>query len=230
MSAQERTLCCRCLKPQALCYCAQVKSFRSRVRIVLLQHPLERKKTVGTARMTHLCIENSLLVPGIDFDRNPVVNQLLEDPENHCVVLYPGPGAKNISLPEFQDSKTWVPENKTLVIFVVDGTWPCAKRMLRRSPKLLSIPQICFTPSKQSEYRFRRQPEEHCLSTIEAVHVMLEILDPSVNSGHLLELFRTLVDQQVRFSSHGNVRRLQTSPASPRVSPASLPVSPDARS
>jgi DTW domain-containing protein YfiP len=207
----ERVLCRRCLKAEAFCYCGQVKPFLSNVRFVILQHPLERKKTVGTARMAHLCIENSLLVPGVAFDRNPVVNALIADPNNHCVVLYPGPQSINISTPEFGDPKSWVPEDKTLVIFVVDGTWPCAKKMLSKSPKLLTIPQICFTPAKLSEYRFRKQPEAYCLSTIEAVHTILEIVDPSEKSGRLLDLFRAMVEQQVRFSSHGNVRRAKPS-------------------
>jgi len=40
--------------------------------------------------MAHLTIENSLLIPGTDFDENEEVNRLIADPENHCVVLYPG--------------------------------------------------------------------------------------------------------------------------------------------
>ena len=132
----ERSLCCRCLRARAFCYCARLKPFCSRFQFVILQHPLERKKTTGTARMTHLSIGNSLLISGVDFDENPVVRNLVSRPENHCVVLYPGAKSKNISLPECGKPGTWIPEEKRLVIFVIDGSWPCAKRMISRSPEL----------------------------------------------------------------------------------------------
>jgi DTW domain-containing protein YfiP len=202
-----RILCSKCLKAQDHCYCSELKPFRSRVQIALLQHPLERKKTVGTARMAHLTIENSVLIPGNAFNKNEQVRELIVDPTKHCVVLFPGPHSRNISESPQEEVQSWFPSGKTLVVFVVDGTWACAKRMLVRSSCLLELPQISFTPKRKSEYQFRKQPQEHCLSTIEAVHHILEILDPTVNPEPLLELFRNMVKRQVSYSKMGQIRR-----------------------
>jgi DTW domain-containing protein YfiP len=148
--------------------------------------------------MAHLCIQNSTLIPGrgADFDTNETLLGLLSDPTRHCVVLYPGPHASNISE---TPTASWLPPGKTCTILVIDGTWHCAKTMLRESKILKTLPQICFTPGRESEYQFRRQPAPHCLSTIEAIHEVLGILEPSSHADELLILFRNMVAQQIAF-------------------------------
>jgi DTW domain-containing protein YfiP len=207
-SERMRNLCSQCLKSEVFCYCKELKPFRSNVVIALLQHPLERRRTVGTARMAHLTIENSLLIPGIDFDENEEVNRLIADPKNHCVVLYPGRRSLNISTLPQNEIQNAFPKDKTLIIFVIDGTWACAKTMVSRSKNLLKLPQICFTPARASEYQFRRQPKPVCLSTIEAVHQILEILEPEIDSSPLIELFRNMVKKQVTYTKLGVFRRV----------------------
>jgi DTW domain-containing protein YfiP len=203
-----RNLCSQCLKSEVFCYCKELRPFRSNGVIALLQHPLERRRTVGTARMAHLTIENSLLIPGIDFNENEEVNQLIADSKNHCVVLYPGRRSLNISTLPHNEIRNAFPKEKTLIIFVIDGTWACAKTMVSRSKNLLKLPQICFTPARTSEYQFRRQPKPVCLSTIEAVHQILEILEPEIDSSPLIELFRNMVKKQVTYTKLGVFRRV----------------------
>ncbi len=197
-----RAICLQCLKSQVTCYCGEIKKFKTKFKIILLQHPMERRKAIGTARMTHLAIENSTLIVGKDFNDNPQVNALLRNPELYCVVLFPGPQSLNLSLLPQHERTTWFPTEKQLVILVIDGTWASAKRMLRQSPNLLELPQICFTPQRPSEYKIRQQPKEHCVSSIEAVHQLLEILEPATRADHLLELFRGMVELQIRCFEH----------------------------
>ena len=126
-----RSLCLRCMTSNRVCYCNHIQTVRSSVRFVILQHPLERKRSVGTARIAHRCVENSVLRVGTgeDFDQDPVIQSILGNPGFHCVVLYPGPAATNISL---HPDGAWLPQGKKLVVFVIDGTWACAKTMLKR--------------------------------------------------------------------------------------------------
>lgn len=195
----ERGLCLRCLKPPTTCYCKEVCSIQPFFQLILLQHPLERRKAIGTARMTHLCIENSKLILGTDFDQNNEVNRLLLNEKNHCIVLYPGQNSLNISTQTPEETRKGFPPDKKLVIFVIDGTWHCAKKMLYRSRLLSQLPQICFSLDKKSEYKIRKQPDSYCLSTIEAVHHIIEVLDPTINPDSLLDIFRNMVKNQIRF-------------------------------
>jgi DTW domain-containing protein len=193
---RQRAPCLRCFKPQSTCYCAQLRPFESRVKFVLLQHPSERRKAIGTARMTHLSLPGSLLIVGRTFDTDLQVNALIADPRYHCVSLFPGPGSQDLG--EAGGLSTF-PAGKIPVVFVLDATWPLAKKMLFRSPNLVALPRICFTPEHESEYLIRRQPHPYCLSTLEAVHRTMTFMDPEADSGRLLTLFRSMVQMQAGY-------------------------------
>jgi hypothetical protein len=49
------------------------------------------------------------------------------------------------------------------------------------------------------------------LSTIEAVHEVLTILDPEVKSDLLMDLFRNMVERQLKFQRPGVLRRVSRS-------------------
>ena len=50
----DRSLCAACRRPDVVCVCAHVHAMPTRTRVLLLQHPKERKVGVGTARIAHL--------------------------------------------------------------------------------------------------------------------------------------------------------------------------------
>lgn len=203
-----RDQCFRCLRAASVCTCAHLQPFAPRFSVVLLQHPKERKNSIGTARTTHLCIANSRLIAGVEFDGNPEVETLLDDPANACHVLFPGPTSIEVDRlgTEPLSSPALALGDRRLVVFVIDGTWAQAKGMLRKSSRLGALPRVSFQPSRPSNYRVRKQPSRYCLSTIEATHRLVEILDPQVNPAILLELFDRMVEQQVSFASRGQLR------------------------
>lgn len=192
-----RELCVRCRRSRATCFCASVRPFTVGFDLVLLQHPNERRCSVTTARMTHLCVAGSTLFEGAGFAGHARVNAMLADPARHCVVLYPGPGSVEAGSPEWR-----VPDGRKLTVFVIDGTWSTAATMLRRTPAIAALPRISFRASGPSGYRFKRQPRPECLSTIEATHELIAALEPGCEPrGRLLELFDTMVESQLRFAS-----------------------------
>lgn len=203
-----RDYCTRCLRAASVCFCKSLAPIAPSFRIVLLQHPKERKNSIGTARLTHLSISNSLLIAGTDFDHDPQVTALLADPKNHCVVLYPGP--QSVDIGEHKEKfREEILGTKDLVVFVIDGTWAMAKGMMRRSQLLMALPQIRFTPVKPSQYIVRRQPKEMCLSTVEAVHHLIGVLDPTVGADRLIEIFNGIVQTQLRYTERKNLRELK---------------------
>lgn len=196
-SRQPRGLCLRCRRAPSHCYCARIRAIEPRVRIALLQHPLERRNAIGTARMAHLFLKNSKLIEGVSFDGVAEVDELIDDPAHYCVVLYPGRDALEIDQGVRGEVLARFPADRKLVVFVIDGTWAGAKKMLRVSRRLSRLPQIRFSPDRPSEYRIRKQPQAYCWSSIEATHRVLEILDPSVDAAPMLETFRWMVAQQI---------------------------------
>lgn len=182
----------------------------TRTRFVFLMHPKEFKhEKAATGRLTHLCLSNSVIHVGTDFDEHAEVQALLHDPANLPVLLYPGPTALNLSaadalprlqLPPFNFQPT---AGRQLVILLLDATWALGRKMLRLSPTLQRLPRVMFTPSAPSRYVIKQQPHPACLSTLEATHELLLALqhaglDEYPLPDQLLALFQRMQDYQLR--------------------------------
>jgi DTW domain-containing protein YfiP len=165
----------------------------TRTRVLVLQHPREREKAIGTARIAALCLPHSEIVVGVDFSEHPRVQSLLRDPTRPAVVLYPGDGAKDVIRE---------PPASDVTLVVIDGTWHHAKAITRQNPWLAALPRYAFEPEKPSEYRIRSEPREDYVSTIEALALTLGALegDPA-RFQRMLEPFRAMVDVQIDFAS-----------------------------
>jgi DTW domain-containing protein YfiP len=138
-------------------------------------HPKEaRKVKLGTGRLTHLCLQNSEIVEGVDFTENQRVNRLIGDPAYYPVILYPGENSADVSQFRFPDD---VPNKTRILLFVIDASWILAKKMLKHSANLLILPKIHFRLQAPSRYVIKQQPHEYCLSTIESVYFLLNELD-----------------------------------------------------
>jgi DTW domain-containing protein YfiP len=175
------------------------------VHFVILIHPLEVKRRVATGRMAHLCLSESTLIEGFDFSGNARVGGFVADPRNHCVVLYPGPRSVNLSRLSDEGRVALTPPGRRLVVFVIDGTWNTAGRMIRNE-HLGGLPTLSFDPGEPSRFRVRKQPKPECLSTIEAIHRTIDLLRPNDVArtrahDNMLSVFDYLVDYQLLFEN-----------------------------
>ena len=179
-------------------------------------HPKEAyKQKTGTGRLAHLTLENSEILIGINFTQNARLKELLADERYFPVLLYPGEDAYTAeTLARSQGSgsagfdcaqgveKT---VRKQLLVIVVDATWFFAKKMLRLSPNLLELPKISFRAGYRSQFKFKQQPAEECLSTIESCYYLMKELQKEKVFGvnldadceSLMDVFRRMVDYQL---------------------------------
>lgn len=201
-----RDLCVQCLQPQFGCYCSYIKKFDPKIKFVILIHPIETKRRIATGRMAHLCLENSELIVGQDYTQNRQVNDILKNPQFQSLVLYPGRDSRNLTKADSHSKAKLFADDKTPVIFVIDGTWATAKKTMHLSQNLKSLPRICFTPPGPSQFRVRKQPGVECYSTIEAIHHSIELLGEVVGfdlkSGQqdsLTYVFQKMVERQLGF-------------------------------
>ena len=207
-----RTICPACTQPDFGCYCSQIQSFDAKINFVILIHPIEVKRRIATGRMSHLILKKSHLIKGQDYTNDQCVNELITDPDYHSVILYPGPQSKNLSLMFEKEKKNLFPTDKKLRIFVIDGTWATAKKMIRQSENLKTLPRICFSPTKPSNFRVRKQPSDNCYSTIEAIHHTIELIGASQGfpveeriHDRLLKVFDYMVERQLHFINESNL-------------------------
>ena len=141
-------------------------------------HPKEYKKEkVGTGQMTQLQLENSEIIVGLDFTNNNRVNEILAQ-ENSCsFLLYPGKDTFNLSVSKSAETKSFMGNNPH--IFLLDGTWSCASKMLKLSKNLQQLKRVSFDNKIVSNFSIKQQPKSHCLSTIESVYTVLNLLKES---------------------------------------------------
>jgi DTW domain-containing protein YfiP len=157
----------------------------------LLQHPRERYVPIGTARLAHLCLPNSELRRGVDFDNDVGVRAALASGPP-AYLLFPGPNAMDLAVAK--------PEGP-ITLVVVDGTWSQARHLAQRNATLAALPQIRFTPAVPSNYRIRKEPALDYVATVEAIAQVLGILegDPA-RFRTLLRPFEAMVDTQLHFA------------------------------
>lgn len=213
---QYRILCQRCMHPQFSCYCSTIKTVDTHIQFVILIHPIEFSRRIATGRMSSLCLENSILIKGEDFTNDEKVNQIVSDQKNQCVILYPGKNSINLSALPSENKKKLVDKQKKLTVFVIDGTWATARKMVRKSNNISHLPRWCFNPEKPSNFRVRKQPAAHCLSTIEAIHQFVEeVADvtgfetQSRKHDVLIEVFDQMVEKQIQMIREYNYKQIR---------------------
>lgn len=202
VSFKREEFCFKCFRLQKNCLCHLIKSFDTKTHFVLLMHPMEAKKEkMGTGRISIACLKNSEMITGVDFTEDPEVNALIKDPKNYCMVLYPGDKSLNISSDDVVPLQNL--QNKKVVVFLIDGTWPCAKKMMKLSQNINSLPRVSFTAHHESLFSIKEQPAEFCLSTLESIHFFLseserrglEKLDGS--QDNMIDVFKEMINFQI---------------------------------
>lgn len=202
-----RETCYRCFWPKALCWCSSITPMPTRTRFVFLMHPKEfKQEKAATGRLTHLCLPNSEVRMGVGFDADEAVQEILRDPANYPVLLYPGVQARNLSEGELKPAELG---GRRLVVLLLDATWAGARKMLRLSRSLQALPRVMFTATGPSRYVIKQQPQEGCLSTLEATHELLLALarsglDEYPLPDQLLGLFQRMQDFQIRCATDPN--------------------------
>jgi DTW domain-containing protein YfiP len=179
--------CPTCLKPPALCVCAGVEPIANRIHLLILQHPQEQDKTLGTARLAATHFTRADLKIGLSWPSLAAVLGRPADPRRWAV-LYLGsanaaqlaPGRDVVAL----DAKgAACPDQDAALagldgIIVLDGTWSQAKALWWRNPWVLKCRRVILGPSRPSRYgRVRTEPRKDSLSTIEAAGLLLSRLE-----------------------------------------------------
>jgi DTW domain-containing protein YfiP len=199
--SRERPTCYRCFRPETFCLCSVIPRVDNRVPVVILQHPRERTHPFNTARLTELGLARVEVL--VDH-----LGKLRRDPSplgslDGCALLYPGPSARDVTTLPASD----IPRR----LFVIDGTWHHARTLYRDIPVLQSLPKLTLPDHLRSAFQIRRQPDIHCLSTIEAVVFALRALEPETQGlDALLASFDVMQGRQLPLVQGASGRKRKT--------------------
>ncbi|MGY4624588.1 tRNA-uridine aminocarboxypropyltransferase [Bradyrhizobium sp. USDA 4486] len=180
--------CPHCQKPMPLCICDSITPIENRLSLLILQHPQEQDRALGTARLLAKHFEDATVRVGLSW---PSLSKALGRPIENAArwaVLYLG-SARAADLDAEGEivalnRKGEVAENQRAIlgklegVVLLDGTWSQAKALWWRNPWMLKCQRVILNPAHSSRYgRLRREPRSDGLSTIEAAATILAGLE-----------------------------------------------------
>ncbi|MGB8840038.1 MAG: tRNA-uridine aminocarboxypropyltransferase [Aliidongia sp.] len=177
--------CPNCLKPRMLCVCTGIEPIANRIEIVILQHPQEQDRDLGTAGLALRHFTKARLAIGLSW---PNLTKLIGRPvePRHWGVLYLGPSrlaadAQPISLLD-RNGKTLPDQDRALAelegVILLDGSWSQAKALWWRNAWMLKLRRIVLNTGKPSRYgRLRQEPRDDSVSTLEAAAFIMARLE-----------------------------------------------------
>ncbi len=194
-TADPNAECPLCRKPRALCVCEGIARIENKVSLLILQHPQEKDRELGTARLTALHFKDALIKIGLSW---PSLTRILGRPTDpqRWAILYLGSLKAAALLPErdivvvsknghavdHQDQALREIEG----VILLDGTWSQAKALWWRNGWMLKCKRVVLGPKRPSRYgKLRREPRRDGLSTIEAAAMLLARLErkPEIESA-----------------------------------------------
>lgn len=180
--------CPNCGKPVPLCICDSITPIESNISLLILQHPQEQDRALGTARLTAMHFKDAVLKIGLSWPSlTKALGRPVHDP-SRWAVLYLG-SAKVSDL----DTDAEVvainrkgevePHQRAILgdiegIVLLDGTWSQAKALWWRNAWMLKCQRVILGPKRPSRYgQLRREPRRDGLSTVEAAGLLLAALE-----------------------------------------------------
>jgi DTW domain-containing protein YfiP len=179
--------CPRCGKPPALCVCEGIVPIDNKVSLLILQHPQEQDRELGTARLTALHFKDARIRIGLSW---PSLGKILGRPVDpwRWAILYLGPLRAAAILPDRdvvlvdKNGKAAERQEPALAeiegVILLDGSWSQAKTLWWRNGWMLKCRRVVLAPKRPSRYgKLRREPRADLLSTIEAAAMLLARLE-----------------------------------------------------
>lgn len=207
MTPHSREVCYDCYRPKSSCMCKEITPLTTKTKFVILMHPKEYRKTKNTTgHLTHKSLTHCDLYVGINFTQHPKINALLQDETNECFLLYPKENSIKLNHEKIQSPKN-------IVIFIIDSTWACSKKILRENTFFNTMKTISFEHDLRSAFHIKTQPNEFCLSTIESTLCLLELLNHQNLEAlqehqlkHFLDPFNAMVEYQLKCAKNRAIR------------------------
>jgi DTW domain-containing protein YfiP len=191
--------CPHCRKPMPLCVCDGIKPIESRIELLILQHPQEQDRALGTARLAAMHFEGAVVKIGLSWPSlSKALGRTVADPSRWAVLYLGSAKASDLDTKEEVvaiDRKGLIEENQRAIfrgiegVVLLDGSWSQAKALWWRNPWMLKCQRVILGPSHPSRYgKLRREPRRDGLSTIEAAGLILSYLERRPDIAETLNL------------------------------------------
>ncbi|MBE0459564.1 tRNA-uridine aminocarboxypropyltransferase [Pseudoalteromonas prydzensis] len=164
--------CEQCLIAKHYCICDGVEQAECDAAVCMLMYHNESFKPSNTGRLIAEIVPDNHAFRWDRTEPDAKLLALLSDPQYQPMVIFPATDVEDATrvITDVQEQ----PNKRPLFIFL-DGTWREAKKMIRKSPYLDSLPVLSITAEKLSDYRLRVAPHAHQLGTAEVAIMVLAL-------------------------------------------------------
>ena len=196
-----RLYCQKCTKPEKVCICKWLSPQSSSIAVLVLQHPDEETKAIGTARLVALGLTKSHVLTSLQVTEIEVLSILGKFSCSQPLLIYPQ--SLNDEYPHYvydfeKERFTSFPLQKDYdSIILLDGTWRNTRELLHCNAWLKKIPTLNLKNVGERGYRIRQAKKAGALATIEAASHALALLDSSFKSEKLLQPFGKMIEHQI---------------------------------
>src|SRR5471030_2089378 len=143
--------CESCLLPLTLCLCDHIVASQASCRFCLIMFDSEPLKPSNTGRLIADILPDTQAFLWSRTEPDPALLTAIADPERQPYVVFPaanaGPGRRVVHTIDSQ--------GKPPLFIMLDGTWPEAGKMFRKSPYLAQLPILSLNLDTVSAYRLR---------------------------------------------------------------------------
>jgi DTW domain-containing protein YfiP len=180
--------CPHCGKPLPLCICDSITPIENKISLLILQHPQEQDRALGTARLAARHFKNAVVKIGLSWPSlSKALGRPVSDP-SRWAVLYLGSSKVSDLDTEAEivaiDRKGAIEPGQRAIlgnlegIVLLDGTWSQAKALWWRNAWMLKCQRVILGPKAPSRYGvLRKEPRKDGLSTIEAAGMLLATIE-----------------------------------------------------
>ncbi|EOD2819938.1 tRNA-uridine aminocarboxypropyltransferase [Providencia stuartii] len=190
--------CHYCLLPVPQCLCQEIVPVHAKSQFCLIMYEGEVFKPSNTGKLIADILPNTLAFQWSRTAPDPQLLAAIQDPTRQPYIIFPESYAQSgrtvVNQPTVSD--------KPALFILLDGTWPEARKMFRKSPYLDQIPVLSINTKARTDYLLRTPSKEDQHCTAEVAATLLELAGDTSASKQLFNHFNLFRDKYLEGKPH----------------------------
>jgi DTW domain-containing protein len=180
--------CAGCRLAPSHCICELRANLPTRSGVCLLMADIEPLKPSNTGWLIADVVRDTFAFGWARTVVDPALLTLLADPQWQPVVVFPGEFVESERVVHAVPAPSGEAAPKRPLFILLDGTWPEASKMLRKSPYLDRFPVLSLQSEQLSRYKLRRSKRDDHFCTAEVAALCLALAD-ELHAAQMLEAY-----------------------------------------
>lgn len=203
--------CQYCLLPIPQCLCAETVSTHAESQFCLIMFDGEVFKPSNTGKLIADVLPETFAFQWSRTQPDPQLLALLQDTSRQPYLIFPESYAQNERIVVNQPTLS----NKPALFILLDGTWPEARKMFRKSPYLDNIPVLSINTKARTDYLLRTPSKEDQHCTAEVAATVLELAGDNHAAEQLFKHFSLFRHKYLEGKPHHPTAKLLFSENAP---------------